>query len=115
MTPMECCDYLNIGNTFMVPMGVKVDRRKYNKSFKRLRGVGWDCFQAAKSPEKIERILWGLIDPAESSDFCHRIVQFGREICRAIGPRCDVCPLGARGLCKKRETDLKREARRGKA
>ena len=31
MTPMECCDYLNIGNTFMVPMGVKVDRRKYNK------------------------------------------------------------------------------------
>ena len=71
--------------------------------------------ESEKSPEKIERILWGLIDPAESSDFCHRIVQFGREICRAIGPRCDVCPLGARGLCKKRETDLKREARRGKA
>ena len=50
MTPMECCDYLNISNTFMVPMGVKVDRRKYNKSFKRLRSVGWDCFNAAKSP-----------------------------------------------------------------
>ena len=57
MTPMECCDYLNIGNTFMVPMGIKVDRRKYNKSFKRLRSVGWDCFNAAKSPEKIELLV----------------------------------------------------------
>ena len=61
--------------------------------------------ESEKSPEKIEKILWGLIDPAESSDFCHRIVFFGREICRAIGPRCDECPLGAKGLCKKHETD----------
>lgn len=57
--------------------------------------------ESEKSPEKVERILWGLIDPAESSDFCHRIVWFGRDICRAIGPRCDACPLGEKGLCKK--------------
>lgn len=63
MTPMECCDYLDIGNTFMVPMGFKVDRRKYNKSFKRLRGVGWDCFNAAIEPEKIELLI------ADARDF----------------------------------------------
>lgn len=57
MTPMECCDYLNIGNTYMVPMGIDVNRRQYNKSFKRLRGVGWDCFNAAQSPEKIEILI----------------------------------------------------------
>ena len=71
--------------------------------------------ESEKSPEKIERILWDLIDPAESSDFCHRIVFFGREICRAIGPRCEVCPLAERGLCKKFDTDAKRGKRRGKA
>ncbi len=71
--------------------------------------------ESERSPEKIERLLWGLIEPAESSDFCHRIVFFGREICRAIGPRCTECPLAARALCKKYATDAKRGARRGKA
>ena len=41
----------------MVPMDFEVSRRKYNKSFKRLRGVGWDCFNAAVSPEKIELLI----------------------------------------------------------
>ena len=71
--------------------------------------------ESEKSPEKIERILWDLIDPAESSDFCHRIVFFGREICRAIGPRCEECPLAEKRLCKKFDTDAKRGKRRGKA
>ncbi len=57
MTPMECCNYLGIANTFMVPVGVDVNRRQYNKSFKRLRGVGWDCFNAAVNPEKAELII----------------------------------------------------------
>ena len=57
MTPMECCDYLGISNTFMVPMGIDVNRRQYNKSFKRLNNVGWDCFNAAVSPEKIEMLI----------------------------------------------------------
>ena len=71
--------------------------------------------ESEKSPEKVEKILWGLIDPEESADFCHRIVFFGRDVCRAIGPRCDGCPLAARGLCKKHETDVGGRARRGKA
>ena len=46
-----------------------------------------------KNPEKIERILKELINPEEGSDFCHRIVFFGREVCAARSPACDGCPL----------------------
>lgn len=44
-------------------------------------------------PEKVEAILTPLIPPEDSSDFCHRIVLFGREICTARSPLCDACPL----------------------
>jgi endonuclease-3 len=46
-----------------------------------------------KDPTKIEKILRDLIDLKEGSDFCHRIVLFGREICTARSPRCAECPL----------------------
>lgn len=46
-----------------------------------------------KDPEKVERQLRGILPPEESSDFCHRIVLFGREICTARNPKCDQCPL----------------------
>lgn len=44
-------------------------------------------------PEKVERQLREILPPDESSDFCHRIVLFGREICTARNPRCGDCPL----------------------
>ena len=50
-----------------------------------------------KDPRRVERILTPLIPEAEQSDFCHRIVQFGRDTCMARGPRCGECPL--RELC----------------
>ncbi len=46
-----------------------------------------------KDPTKIEMILRELIPPEEGSDFCHRIVIFGREICSARAPMCHSCPL----------------------
>ena len=46
-----------------------------------------------KNPEKIEKILTELINPEEGSDFCHRIVFFGREVCSARSPMCACCPL----------------------
>ena len=46
-----------------------------------------------KNPEKIERILRELIDEREGSDFCHRIVLFGRDTCTARSPMCEGCPL----------------------
>ena len=55
-----------------------------------------------KNPYKIEKILSGLMDEKEGSAFCHRIVWFGREVCRAQGPACPTCPLAAKGLCEKR-------------
>ena len=46
-----------------------------------------------REPEKVEKQLRAVLPPAESSDFCHRIVLFGREICTARNPKCDQCPL----------------------
>ena len=51
-----------------------------------------------KDPTKIEKILRGLIDLREGSDFCHRIVFFGRETCTARSPMCGSCPL--KELCE---------------
>lgn len=46
-----------------------------------------------KDPEKVETQLRKVLPPQESSDFCHRIVLFGRDICTARNPQCDRCPL----------------------
>ena len=46
-----------------------------------------------KEPEKVESQLRAILPPEESSDFCHRIVLFGREVCVARNPKCAECPL----------------------
>ena len=51
-----------------------------------------------KDPEKVEKQLRKILPPEESSDFCHRIVLFGRDICVARNPKCHICPLAH--LCK---------------
>lgn len=48
-------------------------------------------------PAKVESDLRKLLPPEESSDFCHRIVLFGREFCKARKPACANCPL--REIC----------------
>ena len=57
--------------------------------------------ESVKEPLKVERILTPLIAPEEQSDFCHRIVQFGRDTCMARSPACEGCPLG--NLCRHNE------------
>ena len=54
--------------------------------------------ESEKNPERIEKILRGLMNPADGPDFCHRIVFFGREVCTARSPQCDTCPLAE--LCE---------------
>ena len=56
-----------------------------------------------KDPTKIEKILRELIDLREGSDFCHRIVFFGRETCTARSPMCHSCPMS--DLCLKWERE----------
>ncbi len=46
-----------------------------------------------KDPEKCEQQLRSILPPEESSNFCHRLVLFGREICTARSPQCEDCPL----------------------
>ncbi len=52
-----------------------------------------------KDPEKIEYALKKVVPAEEGSDFCHRIVLFGRDVCSARKPLCDECPMG--DFCKK--------------
>ena len=44
-------------------------------------------------PVKVENQLRLILPPEESSDFCHRIVLFGRDCCTARNPKCSDCPL----------------------
>lgn len=49
--------------------------------------------ESLKDAHKVERILSGIIEPSKQSDFCHRIVQFGRDTCTARSPKCAECPI----------------------
>lgn len=47
-----------------------------------------------KEPKKVEIALWKIVPPEEGSDFCHRLVYHGREVCTArTVPHCDICCL----------------------
>ncbi len=47
----------------------------------------------SKDPLQVERQLRQVLPPEESSDFCHRMVLFGRDTCTARAPKCGGCPL----------------------
>lgn len=51
-----------------------------------------------KAPYKVEMALKKILPPEKSSDFCHRIVHFGRDVCKAPTPKCDICEL--KEICK---------------
>lgn len=53
-----------------------------------------------KEPKKVEMALWKLIPPEEGSDFCHRLVYHGRDVCTArTKPHCGKCCVS--DLCAK--------------
>ncbi len=47
----------------------------------------------SKDPKAVEKELREIIAPEKSSDFCHRLVLFGRDWCTARSPECEDCPL----------------------
>jgi endonuclease-3 len=46
-----------------------------------------------RDPEKIELDLMGVLPPEEWTNFSHRLIWFGRQVCLAKDPRCDLCEL----------------------
>ena len=53
-----------------------------------------------KDPKRVEMALWKLVPPEEGSDFCHRLVYHGRDVCTArTSPHCEACCLA--DICAK--------------
>lgn len=57
MTPLEGALYMGARNLFMVPVGVNVNVRQYNKSFTPLRSVGWAIDNAAADPAALNQLI----------------------------------------------------------
>ena len=77
---------LLLGDIYGVPGSVVCDTHC-------IRICGRLGLSQGKEPEKVEKQLRAILPPEESSDFCHRIVLFGREICTARNPKCGQWPL----------------------
>ena len=77
---------LLLGDLYGVPGSVVCDTHC-------IRICGRLGLSTGKEPEKVEQQLRKILPPEESSDFCHRMVLFGRDICTARNPRCAQCPL----------------------
>ena len=58
-----------------------------------------------KEPAKVEADLRKIVPPERSSDLCHRLVLFGRDVCKARGKRCESCPLT--DLCREFKAENK--------
>ena len=82
---------LLLGDLYQVPGSVVCDTHC-------IRICGRLGLSKGKEPEKVEKQLRSILPPEESSDFCHRIVLFGREICTARNPKCANCPRA--GYCR---------------
>lgn len=77
---------LLLGDLYAVPGSVVCDTHC-------IRISGRLGLSTGKEPEKVETQLRAILPPEESSDFCHRIVLFGRDVCTARNPKCEICPL----------------------
>ncbi len=77
---------LLLGDLYGVPGSVVCDTHC-------IRICGRLGLSQGKEPEKVEKQLRAILPPEESSDFCHRIVLFGREVCTAQRPKCAECEL----------------------
>ena len=77
---------LLLGDLYAIPGSVVCDTHC-------IRICGRLGLSTGKEPEKVEQQLRKILPPEESSDFCHRIVLFGRDCCTARNPMCGECPL----------------------
>ena len=82
---------LLMGDLYQIPGSIVCDTHC-------IRICGRLGLSEGKDPEKVEMQLRKILPADRSSDFCHRIVLFGRDICTARSPKCAECPL--RIFCK---------------
>lgn len=61
--------------------------------------------ESLKDPVKVEKIMNALVPPDARCAFCHRIVQFGRDVCSARNPLCSQCPISE--LCEHKKKSKK--------
>lgn len=66
-----------------------------------------------KEPFKVEKDLVKILPPQESNNFCHRLVLFGRDTCKARSPLCGECTLT--DICKDFQTRKKKEQKKAEA
>ena len=60
-----------------------------------------------REPKKVEMALWKIIPSEEGSDFCHRLVYHGRDVCTArTSPFCEKCCL--KDICQKNGVESKK-------
>ena len=81
-----------LGESFGVP-GVTVDTHVGRLS----RRLGLTLHT---DPVRVERDLMRHVPQPEWTRFSHRLILHGRQVCKAIKPRCEVCSLA--DLCPKR-------------
>jgi endonuclease-3 len=81
-----------LGNAFDVP-GMVVDTHVQRLSYR----LG---LTEETAPEKIERDLMKLAPKKEWVALGHRMIQHGREVCKARSPNCLVCTLAK--ICPKK-------------
>ena len=63
--------------------------------------------EGIREPKKVEMALWKIIPPEEGSDFCHRLVYHGRDVCTArTSPFCEKCCL--KDICQKNGVESKK-------
>ncbi|MDD6308618.1 MAG: endonuclease III [Clostridia bacterium] len=48
-----------------------------------------------QNPTKVEFDLLKIVPKEYQSRFCHQLVMHGREVCRAMSPKCENCPIAA--------------------
>lgn len=85
---------LIVGDIFKKP-SVVVDTH----CFRITRRIGLHDYETYDKAHKAEQRLRELLPPEESTDFCHRMVNHGREVCTARTAKCDLCCLN--DICKK--------------
>jgi endonuclease-3 len=64
-----------------------------------IRITGRLGFVTSTNQTVVERELDKIVPKELQTDFCHRIVHFGRDICTARSPKCDGCFIS--DICKK--------------